>query len=115
MPTTKSVSVEINFPDDDSVITQISKRRVKVSNGESVILEWTIPAGQGSFHETNPFTWNTSATNPAPPTVTRVSNGKLESTEYTNTVQGETSLTWHYTLRVVRDLAAVSIDPEVDN
>lgn len=114
-PTTKTVHVSITFPDEDAVVTSVSKRRVSVASGEVVVLEWTIPPEEGSFHETNPFTWNTSPTVPAMPTVSRVSNTRLLSTEYTNTVEGTASLTWRYTLRVVRGTATVAIDPEVDN
>lgn len=116
MPTTtKTVNVSITFPDEDSVVTTVSKRKVSVENGATAVLQWVITGDDGSFHETNPFTWNTSATEPPPPTVTRRSNTMLESTEYTNTVKGTSPLTWRYTLRVTRGTATVAIDPEVDN
>jgi len=113
--TTQTITVGITLSESDAVTTTLTPRKIPVPNGQVTVLEWTIPEGQGSFHETNPFTWNTSPTIPAPPVVSRVSNTKLQSEPYTNTVNGGVSLTWRYTVRVVNGTAAVTMDPEVDN
>jgi len=117
MPTHR-VTVGITLPDvGDEVKFSLVPRKVIVPNagteGEETILEWVIPDGQGTFHATNPFTWNSGSTDPEPPKVTRHANNLLRSAPYRNDVQG--SLTWAYTVRLNNGVNAVAADPEVDN
>ena len=115
MPT-RTITVGIRLlAETEEVAFSLFPRKVVVPNGESTVLEWVIPAGQGSFHPTNPFTWNSGATHPEPPVVTRHANNLLRSAEYTNDVDGQSGLTWAYTVRLNNGANAVAADPEVDN
>ncbi|HJQ37408.1 MAG TPA: hypothetical protein VKB93_09735 [Thermoanaerobaculia bacterium] len=104
---------------NDVITAALGPINVQVTNfkhtNEETILVWNIPEGGGMFDPDNPFTWNTMNTDPDPPAVKRVNDRQLQSAPYKNTVAGDATLTWVYTVRINKAGQRIGIDPEVDN